>query len=279
MEVGNPTFIGDDEAEGGSEGWSSLSLLPPPSPCFTAAPDRRAVSLGLISSHQQGVQVTYLSPQNFTAAFVRQPIYISESRSGESCPPCIYSGGGGINVPVPKGWGCGCHQAAAPEELTPPLVVCDMFHLFPLQTTPVPTRPSATTSRVPTTLPPRIPRTSHTLRSSPRAGPMATHTTAPSATMHPHPRRTPADCGSGMLSIDCGSGTLTSTVDFSWGSPWLGRSWAHPPFPPLPHPFVPACSWGFVTLLINFDAVVKGQDSRLGALSNKVIHIGMYRYV
>ena len=82
-----------------------------------------------------------------------------------------------------------------------------------------------------------------------------------------------------MLSIDCGSGTLTSTVDFSWGSPWLGRSWAHPPFPPLPHPFVPACSWGFVTLLINFDAVVKGQDSRLGALSNKVIHIGKYRYV
>ena len=129
MEVGNPTFIGDDEAEGGSEGWSSLSLLPPPSPCFTAAPDRRAVSLGLISSHQQGVQVTYLSPQNFTAAFVRQPIYISESRSGESCPPCIYSGGGGINVPVPKGWGCGCHQAAAPEELTPPpwsYVICSI---------------------------------------------------------------------------------------------------------------------------------------------------------
>ena len=247
-----------------------------------------------------------VSPQRPTAALCRSALSLLTNRVCKSptCPhrtspphlfaspstsvslgaaraaPLVFTVGEGVSTfRYPRGGAVAVTKLRPLKSYPPPLVVCDMFHLFPLQTTPVPTRPSATTSRVPTTLPPRIPRTSHTLRSSPRAGPMATHTTAPSATMHPHPRRTPADCGSGMLSIDCGSGTLTSTVDFSWGSPWLGRSWAHPPFPPLPHPFVPACSWGFVTLLINFDAVVKGQDSRLGALSNKVIHIGKYRYV
>ena len=37
------------------------------------------MALALIASHNQGTQVVYLTPQNFTAAFVRQPVYISET--------------------------------------------------------------------------------------------------------------------------------------------------------------------------------------------------------
>ena len=45
---------------------------------YPADPSRRKVVLNLISTHQQGVQVTYLTPQNFTGAFVRQPVFIRE---------------------------------------------------------------------------------------------------------------------------------------------------------------------------------------------------------
>ena len=40
------------------------------------------MALALIASHNQGTQVVYLTPQNFTAAFVRQPVYISENIYG-----------------------------------------------------------------------------------------------------------------------------------------------------------------------------------------------------
>eukprot|EP00798_Chlamydomonas_sp_ICE-L_P020738 gene20738-27557_t len=43
---------------------------------LVADPQRRVRSLGVIGSHEQGISVLYLTPQNFTAAFVRQPVYL-----------------------------------------------------------------------------------------------------------------------------------------------------------------------------------------------------------
>ena len=47
-------------------------------------PARRDVVIGLLTTKQQALSIVYLTPQNFTAAFIRQPVFISGTSSNET---------------------------------------------------------------------------------------------------------------------------------------------------------------------------------------------------